>query len=103
MSVLDPLSHALANLMAGAHAGLTALGADPASGLTWAVCIAAVVAVVRIALLPLAVHSVRQAHAAARARPQLAALTRRYEPYRSDPPAGPVLVLEPNRLLWWHA
>jgi hypothetical protein len=33
----------------------------------------------------------------------IAALTERYEPYRSDPPAGPLLVLEPNRLLWWHA
>jgi PPOX class probable F420-dependent enzyme len=33
----------------------------------------------------------------------IAALTERYEPYRSDPPAGPVLVLEPDRLLWWHA
>ena len=33
----------------------------------------------------------------------IAALTERYEPYRSDPPAGPLLVLEPDRLLWWHA
>jgi PPOX class probable F420-dependent enzyme len=33
----------------------------------------------------------------------MAALTERYEPYRSDPPAGPLLVLEPERLLWWHA
>ena len=33
----------------------------------------------------------------------IAALTERYEPYRSDPPAGPVLVLEPDRLLWWRA
>jgi PPOX class probable F420-dependent enzyme len=31
------------------------------------------------------------------------ALTERYEPYRHDPPAGPVLVLEPHRLLWWRA
>jgi PPOX class probable F420-dependent enzyme len=33
----------------------------------------------------------------------IAALTGRYEPYRSDPPAGPLLVLEPDRLLWWRA
>ncbi len=33
----------------------------------------------------------------------LTALSKRYEPYRHTPPAGPVLVLEPERLLWWRA
>jgi YidC/Oxa1 family membrane protein insertase len=66
MSVLDPFSHALAAVVAAAHAGLTTLGADPASGPTWLLCIAAVVVAVRLALLPLAVHGVRLAHAAAR-------------------------------------
>jgi PPOX class probable F420-dependent enzyme len=33
----------------------------------------------------------------------IAALTNRYEPYRTQPPAGPVLVLTPQRLLWWRA
>ena len=85
MSVLTPLSHALAAVVAAAHAGLTSLGADPTSGLTWLLCVAAVVAVVRLALLPLAVHGVRLAHASARARPQLRELTERY---RSQP--GPI-------------
>jgi PPOX class probable F420-dependent enzyme len=40
---------------------------------------------------------------AASAPEAMASLTERYEPYRSDPPAGPLLVLEPDRLLWWHA
>ncbi|MGZ4182434.1 MAG: pyridoxamine 5'-phosphate oxidase family protein [Solirubrobacteraceae bacterium] len=40
---------------------------------------------------------------AAGAPEAMAALAERYEPYRSDPPAGPLLVLEPERLLWWHA
>ncbi len=52
MSVLDPLSHALANVVATAHAGLTSLGADPVSGTTWLLCIAAVVVVVRLAAAP---------------------------------------------------
>ena len=43
MSVLDPFSHPLAAVMAAAHAGLTSLGADPASGVTWTLCIVAVV------------------------------------------------------------
>lgn len=78
MSVLDPVSHALAAVVATAHDGLTALGADPGAGATWVLSIAAVVAGVRIALLPLVVHGVRLAHASARARPQLDALKARY-------------------------
>jgi YidC/Oxa1 family membrane protein insertase len=78
MSVLDPFSHALAAVLAAAHTSLASLGADPASGTTWVVCVAAVVAIVRVALLPLVVHGVRQAHATARARPQLARLTKRF-------------------------
>jgi YidC/Oxa1 family membrane protein insertase len=78
MSVLDPFSHALAAALAAAHSGLTSLGADPAAGTTWLLCIAVVVTAVRLALLPLAVHGVRLAHASARARPHLQELTRRY-------------------------
>jgi PPOX class probable F420-dependent enzyme len=33
----------------------------------------------------------------------LAALSERYAPYRERAPAGPVLILEPERLLWWRA
>lgn len=84
MSVVDPLSHALAAIVAAAHTGLTSLGADPASSLTWVLCIATVATVVRIGLLPLAVQNVRQAHASARARPQLAELAKRYR-NRKDP------------------
>ena len=78
MSLLDPVSHALAVIVATAHDGLTTLGADPTAGATWVLSIAAVVVAVRLALLPLVVHGVRLAHASARARPQLQALTARY-------------------------
>ena len=77
MSLLDPISHALAAVVAGAHAALTALGADPAGGGTWLLCVAAVVVTLRLALLPVVVHGVRQAHAGARARPHLQDLTTR--------------------------
>ena len=40
---------------------------------------------------------------AAGAPDALAALTARYSQYRARPPAGPVLVLAPDRLLWWRA
>jgi YidC/Oxa1 family membrane protein insertase len=84
MSLLDPLSHALATLIATLHVGLTSLGADPTAGSTWLLCIAAVVVAVRLALLPLVAHGVRLAHASARARPHLQDLAKRYRD-RKDP------------------
>ncbi|WP_182378002.1 membrane protein insertase YidC [Nocardioides sp. WS12] len=83
MSLLDPLIHALAAVVAATHAGLTHLGADPAAGSTWLLCIATVVVTVRVALLPLVVHGVRNAHSAARARPHLKELADRYR-HRKD-------------------
>jgi len=74
MSVLDPISHVLAAVLAMAHTGLVSLGADPGSGTTWVLCVAVLVVVVRAALLPLVAHGVRRAHVAARARPQLSDL-----------------------------
>lgn len=78
MTLLDPLTHALAAVLAASHTALTSLGAAPENGLTWLLAVAAVVAVVRLALVPFAVHSVRQAHAAARARGPLRALAKKY-------------------------
>ena len=101
MSVLAPLSHALAAVVAAAHACLTSLGADPESGTTWLLCIAAVVVVVRIALLPLAVHGVRLAHASARARPQLRDLAQRYRS-RKDPESLRAFADERRRIASEH-
>ena len=80
MSLLEPISHALAAVVATAHDALTALGADPAGGGTWLLCVAAVVVTLRLALLPVVVHGVRQAHAAARARPHFHELSARLGP-----------------------
>jgi YidC/Oxa1 family membrane protein insertase len=84
MSVLDPISHVFAAVVATTHSALTGLGADATSGTTWLLCIAAVVVVVRLAMLPLVVRGVRQAHRAAAARPHLRALRTRYDG-RTDP------------------
>lgn len=37
------------------------------------------------------------------ARGAIAALTERYPAYRTNSPSGPVLALEPDRVLWWRA
>ncbi len=39
----------------------------------------------------------------AQAPAAIAALTNRYPQYRDRPPAGPVLELAPERLIWWRA
>jgi PPOX class probable F420-dependent enzyme len=33
----------------------------------------------------------------------LAALSAKYEPYRTETPRGPLLALQPQRYLWWRA
>jgi PPOX class probable F420-dependent enzyme len=40
---------------------------------------------------------------AAAAPEAIDALRERYEPYRERPPAGPVIVLMPDRMVWWRA
>ena len=79
MSLLDPVTHALASVLAAAHDALTALGTPPDSALTWVLDIASLVVLVRLALLPLVVQGVRQAHASARARPHLRGVAERYQ------------------------
>jgi YidC/Oxa1 family membrane protein insertase len=101
MSVLDPLSHVLAVVIATTHTGVTSLGVDPTSATAWVMCIAVVVAVVRIVLLPLAVQGVRLAHASARARPQLLELTERYRG-RKDPVSLRALAAERRRIAAEH-
>ncbi len=101
MPVFDPFLHGLAAVVAAAHAGFTSLGADPASGLTWLLCIATVVAAVRLALLPLAVHGIRQAHASALARPQLQDVAERYR-QRKDPESMRALNRERRRIAAEH-
>lgn len=97
MSLLDPLIHVLAAVLAGAHTLLAHLGADPGSGPTWLLAIAAVVVVVRVTLLPLTVHGVRLAHAAAAARPHLQGLADRYRG-RTDPESIRELMAERRRV-----
>lgn len=97
MSLLDPLSHALAAVVAATHAAVSTVGADPDGGATWLLSIAGVVVLVRLALLPLVVRGVRQAHAAARARPHLQRLSEEFKD-RRDPEAVRAFMEERRRL-----
>lgn len=101
MSVLDPFSHALAAVITTTHDGLTRFGAEPDAGITWLLCIAAVVVAVRLLLLPLVVHGVRLAHASARAKPHLKGLTDRYRD-RKDADGVCELMAERRRIAGEH-
>ena len=101
MTMLEPLSHALAALLAAAHTALTSLGVDPDVGTTWLLCIAVIVVAVRAALLPLVAHGVRLAHASARARPHLQDLAKRYQ-HRKDPENGRRFTAERRRIAAEH-
>lgn len=101
MSILDPLTHALAAVLAAAHTTVTSLGLDPAAGHTWLLSIAAIVVLVRLALLPLVVHGVRLAHANAHARPQLRELTERYRG-RTDADSLRALMAERREVMGEH-
>ena len=62
----------------------------PSSGLTWCLSIAAVVVVVRTALLPIVVHGVRMATPSSRARPAPQGDRRALQgPHRRRQPSGP--------------
>ena len=78
MSVLDPITHALAAVVATAHSAATDLGAAPDGIGAWLVALVSVVVTVRLLLLPLVVRGVKQAHAGARARPHLAEVQKKF-------------------------
>ena len=101
MFLLDPVTHALSALIATIHTALTSLGVDPSSGTSWLLCIAAVAVVLRLALLPLVAHAVRQAHASAQARPHLHDLAKRYRD-RRDPESARRLAEERRRIATEH-
>lgn len=78
MNPINPLSHALAAVLAGAHALASSLGLAPASAAAWLAALALLVVAVRGLTVPLVLRGVRDSHARARARPQLLALQERY-------------------------
>jgi YidC/Oxa1 family membrane protein insertase len=101
MNLLDPLSHALAAMIAAVHAGLASLGADPTAATTWLLCIAAVVITVRLSLLPVVAHGVRLARASASARPHLQDLAKRYRGH-TDPESIRRMMEERRRIAGEH-
>lgn len=80
--LFTPVTSALASVLAGTHTLATSLGLAAGSASAWLLSIALLVVAVRTLLLPLVVRGVRDAHARAKARPQLLDLQRRYAGWR---------------------
>ena len=80
----DTLTQLIAAALATAHSLVTGLGLPADGSLGWMLAVIALVAAVRVALLPVVAHGVRLAHAGARARPHLRELQQRYAG-RTDP------------------
>lgn len=76
--LFTPVITALASVLAGAHSLATHVGLAPGSAGAWLASIALLVVVVRTLTVPFVVRGVRDAHARARARPQLLELQSRY-------------------------
>ena len=51
-TILQPIEWVVANIMVLVHQALEFVGMDPASGLTWALSIVGLTAVIRMALIP---------------------------------------------------
>jgi YidC/Oxa1 family membrane protein insertase len=81
---IAPLRFLVEQVLGGAHAAVTGLGLDPAGGGGWLLAVAALVVVVRLALLPLAVRQLRTQHRMRRLTPDLQRVRDRYRG-KSDP------------------
>lgn len=77
--LMYPFRFLVAAALAGTHWLITAFGLDPDSGLTWVLSIVGLVVIIRTLLLPITVHSVKQARASGNARPALNALREKYK------------------------
>ena len=78
-TILYPLMVPVAWIMVQVHSGLTFLGLNPDSGLSWALSIVGLVIVMRIILIPLFVRQIRAARGMQMLSPELQALQKKYK------------------------
>src|SRR5690349_24738300 len=77
-TILWPLKWAVELLLVGWHLLWTALGMDPAAGLTWVLSIVGLVLVVRAALIPLFVKQIKSQRKMLEVAPQLKKIQDKY-------------------------
>jgi YidC/Oxa1 family membrane protein insertase len=78
-TILTPIRWVIEAILVGFHAGLTAIGLDPAAGLTWVLAIVGLVLVVRAALIPLFVRQIKSQRRMMELAPQIKKVQDKYK------------------------
>ncbi len=76
--IMTPLYYAISAVMIGFHKGLSALGLDPAGGLSWALSIIGLTLVIRAALIPLFVKQIKSSRNMQLIQPKVKELQKKY-------------------------
>jgi YidC/Oxa1 family membrane protein insertase len=100
-TILWPLKVAVAWIMVQVHSGLSFVGLDPDSGLSWALSIVGLVIVMRIILIPLFVKQIRAARGMQMLSPDLQALQKKYKG-KQDPASREAMSREMMELYRKH-
>lgn len=78
-TLLWPIKWVIEAVLVAFHTGLTAIGLDPAAGLTWVLSITGLVLVVRAALIPIFVRQIKSQRRMLEVAPQLKKIQDKYK------------------------
>ncbi len=83
-TLLWPIKWVIEAILVAFHTGLTALGLDPAAGITWVLSITGLVLVVRAALIPIFVRQIKSQRRMMEVAPQLKKIQDKYKGKRDQ-------------------
>jgi len=78
-TLLTPIKWVIEAILVAFHTGLTAIGLDPAAGITWVLSIVGLVLVVRAALIPIFVRQIKSQRRMLEVAPQLKKIQDKYK------------------------
>jgi len=79
LNILEPLYDLVSWVIVTLHSGLSAIGLDPDSGLTWGLSIAGLVVIIRIALIPLFVKQIKSMRNMQVLQPRIREIQKKYK------------------------
>ena len=99
--ILYPIEWVVAWIMYLAHSGLTWIGLDPASGITWALSIVVLVIIMRILLIPLFFKQIRASRGMQILAPEMQVIQKKYKG-KTDPASREAMSRETMALYKKH-